>query len=244
MIKIAICDDEEIYRDCIFKELINIESRTTENFEIKTFSCGEDLCESLLTEHYDIILLDILMNGMNGLEVSERLYNLNNYSLVIFVSSFDENLRDLFGTKTIAFIDKPIDNSKLEVAINKALKIMKDSSNAYFYFEKNRTTQYIPLKSIVYFECRRNKVYICTEKYTEDFTGTITAVWDQLKDTNEFIMPHKSYIFNLAYINIKSDKVIIRTLNSSFNIGKKYKEDTIERYSKIVEERWKRGVHN
>ncbi len=239
MITIAICDDEEKCRMDLLSALDYIEDNSNEKFSVESYSSGESLLEALNVKKFNIILLDILMEkGMDGLEVAKQLKMIGEDSLIIFISSYDERVKELFGMKTIAFIDKPVDINILEKNICEAINILKSSKGEYFYYKKSRSIQYISMDDIIYFESRRNRVSIHTNKYAEEFVYTISTVWEQLQTTDKFIMPHRSFIFNLKYINIKSDKVIIRDTGREFNIGNKFKEDTLHRYSKFVEKRW------
>lgn len=238
MLKIAHCDDMEQDRNNILFALSQIEEKWNEKFDIKSFSSGEDLCADIEKNHYDIILLDILMNGIDGVETAIRIRNNGDESLIIFISSYDERVKELFDFGTIAFIDKPVDINQLEKALIKANDIIKKKNDIFFSYEKNGVTQHLPINDIVYFESKRNKIYIQTNKNMESFYGTVTSVWQLLKGNRQFIMPHRSFIFNLKYVIIKSDKVIIRSSGEEYNIGLKYKENTQERYLDYIEKRF------
>lgn len=97
--------------------------------------------------------------------------------------------------------------------------------------------QFVQLKDIIYFESSRNEITIHTNKGEETFYDTLADVWHKLKDTNHFIMPHRSYIFNLRYITLRSNKILLKQRNEVFNIGDRYKADTEERYLKYIEMR-------
>ena len=237
MLKIAYCDDLERDRNNIMNILSYIEDKWKEKFEISSFNSGESLCENIVNKHYDIILLDILMDGIDGIETATRIQTMGKDHLIIFISSYDDRLKELFDFRTIAFIDKPIKTEELERALQKAYYIIKKSNDRLFAYNIKGTIQYIPIKDIVYFESHRNKVVICTHKNSITFYETLSTIWLKVQGTGQFIMPHKSFIFNLSYITLKSDKVIIRNTNESYNIGKKYRADTEERYLKYIRKR-------
>lgn len=56
---------------------------------------------------------------------------------------------------------------------------------------------------------------------------------------NQFVMTHRSFIFNLKYITVKSEKIIIKDTGEEFSIGEKHKADTQERYKNYIEKWWK-----
>lgn len=237
MLKIAYCDDMEQDRDYIMMVLTQIEQKWEEEFEMSTFSSGESLCEAVQKNHYDVVLLDILMNGIDGIETATRIRAMGEESLIIFISSYDKRVKELFDFRTIAFLDKPIDMSMLETALYKAYSIIKKENDNVFTYRRQGSVQYIPIKDIVYFESRRNEITIHTIKGNESYYSTLVSVWDTVKKFDHFIMPHRSFIFNLNYISIKSDKIYIRESGETFNVGSKYKGDTHDRYVAFLEKR-------
>lgn len=120
MLKIAYCDDAEADRKRIMCSLSRIEEKWRESFKIVPFSGGEELCEDIAENHYDVILLDILMNGIDGIETANRICSMGVESLIIFISNYDDRIKELFSFRTIAFIDKPVEVDKLEEALQRA----------------------------------------------------------------------------------------------------------------------------
>ncbi len=76
MLRIAYCDDMQQDRDAIMTALTQIEVRWKEEFKTFSFTSGEKLCESMKEFHYDVILLDIQMKGIDGIETATRIRNL------------------------------------------------------------------------------------------------------------------------------------------------------------------------
>lgn len=114
---------------------------------------------------------------------------------------------------------------------------MKDSEKIFTLSSKS-STKYIPIKDIIYFESRRNKIIIHTIKGQESYYNTLISVWQSVKNLNTFIMPHRSFIFNLTYVAVRFNKIIIKKTEEIFNIGEKYSNDTRCRYMSFIEKRW------
>ncbi|WP_409967800.1 LytTR family DNA-binding domain-containing protein [Bengtsoniella intestinalis] len=237
MLKIAYCDDMKKDRDSIMISLGQIEDKWGEEFEITSFSSGESLCDSIAKNHYDIILLDILMNGINGIETATRIRAMGEESLIIFISSYDERVKELFKLGTIGFLDKPLQTGQLEEALLHASSILKKDESVYFTFNKNGSTQHISIKDIIYFENYKNEVILHTLKEDMRFYDSMKSVWEKLQSSDRFIMPHRAFIFNLGYVSIWIDKVTLKTTGVTYNIGNKYSGDTQIRHMKFLEKR-------
>ena len=91
--KIAICDDEKIYLDKLFSDLKTLEEYKDE-FNITAFTAGEELLLNYTAGTYDIIVLDIEMKTINGMEVAEHIRKLDSDVTIIFLTNYES-----FATK-------------------------------------------------------------------------------------------------------------------------------------------------
>lgn len=219
------------------KALTQIEEKWEEKFQMNSFSNGESLCDAIQKNHYDIILLDILMNGIDGIETAMRIRSMGEENLIIFISSYDKRIKELFDFRTIAFLDKPLDVSSLETVLARAYSIIKKDSENVFTYSIQGSIQHVSMKDIIYFESQRNEIIIHTTKGNESYYNTLTSVWSIVKKFDQFIMPHRSFIFNLNYVSIKSDIVFIKKSGETFNVGGRYKTETHDRYIAFLEKR-------
>ena len=105
--RIVICDDEEKVR----KALVNKVSILFPDDEVKGFASGDDLLSS--EEQPDILLLDIKMPGMSGLEVARKLRIKNERMVLIFVTGEEEYVYDAFDVQAFHFLVKPISEDRL-----------------------------------------------------------------------------------------------------------------------------------
>lgn len=237
MLKIAYCDDKKRDRDEIMYALTQIENKWGKEFELVSFSNGESLCAGISSNHYDVVLIDILMDGIDGIETASRIRAMGKENLIIFISSYDERVKELFGFRTIGFLDKPLDVNKLEKLLSEACLILNKDKMNMFAFSTCGSIDYIPINDIVYFESMRNEIIIHSHRNEQRYYDTLSSVWKKIEPTGQFVMTHRSFIFNLKYISIKSAKVMIRETREIFNVGKKYKADAQQRYVQYLEKR-------
>lgn len=238
-IKIAICDDSEQDRTMIQNALIEIQIKLNTDFDTTYFTSGEELCENVKTNSYDIILLDILMSGINGIETANRVKLLTDDSLIIFISSYDDEVKELFGSRIIGFIDKPIELEKLQKRIEMAKDIIVSNNkevDIYTYTIKGKTFS-VPINEIMYIESKNHNILINTTKDEIVFYGTMKTLWNDLKDNVTFGYPHKSFIVNFKYSIIGTSTIEIKNKDISISIGRGAKDETFERYSLYLKER-------
>jgi DNA-binding NtrC family response regulator len=117
---IAIIDDE--------LEILNVLSRylsRNPNFSITTYSNPVSALNSMENVEYDLVLLDIMMPEMNGLEVLEKLKNKNKEQKVMMMTAYSTLDKVLKSHKEGAtnYVMKPFDS--LQILENKILEVLK-----------------------------------------------------------------------------------------------------------------------
>jgi two-component system response regulator AlgR len=73
----------------------------------------------------DIVLLDVRMPGIDGLEVARQLASLEEPPAVIFTTAFDEYALQAFDSQAVAYLLKPIRAEKLKLALTKAGRLTR-----------------------------------------------------------------------------------------------------------------------
>jgi len=118
--KILIVDDEE---DMIWSLKRNI-NKDRLHVEIFTAGSGEEALNVLSSNHIDLVLTDIKMPGMSGLDLLLEVKNRFPYTLVIIMTAFpsSEFKREALLSGSLHFIEKPFDIKELRNLIRQALR--------------------------------------------------------------------------------------------------------------------------
>jgi len=120
-LRVLIVDDEPPAR-----ELLRAILAETDGFEIAgEAENGQRALQLCGTLQPDIVLLDVRMPGIDGLEVARHLAVLEAPPAVIFVTAFDEYALQAFESEAIAYLLKPIRAEKLRAALAKAGRLTR-----------------------------------------------------------------------------------------------------------------------
>lgn len=230
MMKMALCDDCKEDRVSILDCLARLEEDRNLLFDTSIFEDGQSLCESIKENSYDVILLDIMMTGLDGIETARRIRSMGEDSRIIYISSHDERLRELLRVGAIAFLDKPIKYSDLEHVLLQAWQMIQEEKETIFCYRKNGKPYFIPIRDILYFESNKNLVIIHARKVNISYTQSLIHIWEEVKQYDVFVMPAKSYIVNLKYFYLNQNTIQLGKNKESINIGRAYKEETMNRY--------------
>ena len=117
--RVLIVDDEQPARERL-KQLLDDES----DYDcVGEAANGSDALKLSTQLHPDIILLDIRMPGLDGIETAHHLNALENPPAVIFATAYDEYAVDAFDARAVGYVLKPVRRSKLVAALEQASRL-------------------------------------------------------------------------------------------------------------------------
>lgn len=121
-ITLSVVDDDDSVRTAL-KRLLK-----TLGFNVKTFRSAEDFLDSGLAKRPDLLILDVRMTGMSGLELQRKLIEQGSDIPVIFVTAYDDvdARRTAMEDGAVAFMQKPFDEKILIAAIQRGLSRQPD----------------------------------------------------------------------------------------------------------------------
>ncbi|MBP5597088.1 MAG: response regulator transcription factor [Pseudobutyrivibrio sp.] len=200
--RIAICDDDISFTSKL-EDIISREcAKNGKKTEIDVFFDGETLVKSIENGHrYSMIFLDIEMKRMNGIAAARRIRQLDRYTLIIYISSYDDYLKELFEVEPFRFISKPIQLEQLQRYCAEAIKKIEGMNNLFVY-NYNKEEYSVPIKEIVYFESNKRLIDIHMNDGTvRSFYGKLNNIEKEIQKINKhFIRIHQSFLVNYSYI--------------------------------------------
>ena len=201
--KLGICDDEAVVHHQVKEYINDIDFGIP--LEVTDFYNGEALIES--ASQIDILLLDICMPGLDGIEVGRKLKGNVNIGKIIMLTSMLERSPEAFEIEAYRFITKPIDRKKLVNVIREAIDTFVGCTPIEVYLDnqkycfQQRQIRYISKLT------SRTEVIIGRESFQ---SGMTLAEWGSVLDSRMFLQVHKSYIVNLSQIEQIEDKLTLK----------------------------------
>ena len=197
MIKTAICDDDPAFTGTVQTFLEQIADQFRLSIETNIFLSGNSLMEEYKDGvHFDLIFLDIEMNGMDGIETAKQIREVDYHVLIVYISSYDEYLRQLFEVEPFRFLKKPVSYEDFLQVFLQARKRITAMQNDFFCFHAGKTISKIPCRDILYFESSGRKVILHTLWHSYEFYDKLNHVEENLKDFH-FARIHKAYLVNI-----------------------------------------------
>lgn len=203
MIRIAICDDSSTQTRIVEKLLEKYQAeRPGMLVQSHIFYSPDVLLENVSSGAiFDLLLLDILMPGLNGIELAREIRKHMDGTAIIFMTISSDHALDAYGVFAVQYILKPVTENKLFPVLDAVMPMLKQDKERYFFLSAPESDYKIPFSSIVYVELnnRRLCVYLdngstlCGKYLRAPFTEAITP----LLEDSRFINPHKSFVLNI-----------------------------------------------
>ena len=188
--KLLIVDDEPPARERLRRLLAEIG-----DFEVVgEAGNGEQALEPLRRAAPDIVLLDVRMPGIDGLEVARHLATLEDPPAVIFTTAFDEYALEAFESEAVGYLLKPVRKEKLAHALAKAARISRAGCSRW----RRRRASSIgatrsargSASSCASFRSRRSSIFTPTRSTSRSSTASgESLIEDSLKTLAEEFAP-------------------------------------------------------
>jgi len=226
--KIYICDDEEK----ILQDLSALVIACCPDSRIWTFSSAIELVKNLSKQDCDILLLDIDMPEMNGMEAAQRLLKLQKKPILVFVTSHDELVYESFQYHPFGFIRKRFYKEELPKLLEECMEELKKQVR-HFCFRGDGKNIRLLLSDIFYFEADGNYLKVFTKQNHYRFRSTMTAAENTLQSCG-FIRIHKGFLVNqemVKTINAEETELLDGT---RLPMGKAYVESARRRIMRYM----------
>ena len=154
MLNIVICEDEieqqEILKDYLEQILNEIDIK----YEILIFNSGEELFK-IYPNNIDIFLLDIQMDGLNGMEVARKIRQIDKKEVeIIFTTSLIEYIQEGYEVRAYRYLLKPIKLENLKKHIILCIEELTKNKESYIAVNEKNNTCKVKISEITYYKRR------------------------------------------------------------------------------------------
>lgn len=205
VLNIAICDDDLAFLTLMRITLKNICSKIGITPDMRLYSEPLELIDSLSEPDNttEVLLLDVDMPQMSGLELASRIRKTDNDIIIIFVSSHDQYVRESIEYLPFRYIKKENLESELYAAIQAAsLKISNSPRNSCIIIKTSTQQFKLRKKDIIYIELVDRKMVVHTSKIGDIvIRASMKEIMSQLNN-KYFFQLHPGCIVNIKYIAV------------------------------------------
>lgn len=236
MIRVSICDDDVNILEVVTEMVEQMLHERNSTVQIKTYLSGEQLLfETEDNQCFtDILIMDIIMNKLNGLDTCKELRKRGFDGTIIFLSTSKNYAIDAYEVGAVSYVMKEdLKTGKFEHAFHKALELSKHEASQKMMILNNKTVYSLDLRNIIYFESNLKKVIANEVDQSYTFYGKFEDVATAVED-KKFIRCHKSYLVNCAYVKSFSPTEIVCTGGTILPMGRTHYKSFKEAFLKYL----------
>lgn len=207
--KIAICDDEYIHRKILLQYTEKLFSKDI--YEILEFDSGENLLANYPND-LDILLLDIQMLGINGIETAKKIRLFDTKVIIIFTTAISDFMQEGYEVRAFRYLLKPINYSDFSKHLIQCKSEIIKNKEKYISIKEisEGKTIIVPIDSILYIEVECRIALIHTDINVYKTRESIKNLEVQLTEYS-FFRCHRAYLINLFKVNaINKNSVFIK----------------------------------
>lgn len=205
MLRIAVCDDNSQDIKTISALLhAYFQARPDLLGQVTVFAQGEALL-TLPTEelNFDLYLLDVLMPGINGIQLGHRLRERVKGVEIIYLSTSDDYAVDSYEVRAFFYLRKPVEEEKLFEVLDRAVEKLKQRQDSSIIVHTAQGPRRVMLEHIRYVErVGRIMRYHCTDSTVD--SQTIRASFKEmaapLLADHRFCLCGASFVLNFQHV--------------------------------------------
>jgi DNA-binding LytR/AlgR family response regulator len=200
--KIAICDDDKKERDRLVSFFHAYSLQTGISFSLNHYENGFYLLDAMETGNtFDLIILDILMPGMNGIQTAKQIRHSNEVVKIIFLTSSSEFAVDSYAVGAYYYLLKPVEKNVFFEIIQRFLRTVNPEEAESIILHDGKSLKRILLSDLVQCEIQQRTILFKLANGASIQTiGTLSELERELLRFPYFTKPHRSYLVNVHHI--------------------------------------------
>ncbi len=198
--KIAICDDDR--RDLLQIASLLESYRRDRKVELTyvSFQSATELLASMDSSDYELLLLDMLMPGINGMQAAREIRESNSRIHIVFLTSSPEYAVESYSVRAHYYLLKPASEEKLFPILDRLLDDFKKPEDS-LRIKTHSSVFSLPYGKIEYMEVSAKKLYFyLADGGTREVTGSLAGFEQALLRRPGFMKVHRSYLVNLQWV--------------------------------------------
>lgn len=228
--KIAVCDDEKEIREDIAHKIRLLYPGT----DIFLFQSGTGLLQA--EDTFDIIFLDIQMDGIGGMDTARQLRKKGCDAVIVFITALKEYVFQAFDVDAFHYLVKPFDKAKFYEVLHAAVlrkqtelkSVSAGKEEKSISLKIGRVTSKIYIKDIIYAEVFNRKIVLHTTDGEFEFYGRMSELEKELGE--DFFRPHRAYLIQLRYVSKYDAASILLENGQTIIMAKQRYEEFVKKY--------------
>lgn len=197
-IRIGIIEDDPASAQLIVDYLKRYQSEFNQEFTVSLFDDGETLVERYKPT-YDILLMDIEMARMNGLQAAKKIRERDDSVVIVFITAAPQYAISGYEVQALSYVLKPVPWFAFSQELKRSIDAVRRRSDDSMLVETGTNQMRVLLSDILYIESIRHTIIIHTFDGKLSITGTLKELETRLAE-HDFFRSNSCYLVNLRHV--------------------------------------------
>ena len=224
--RFAVCDDEAELRRDISDRIAAL----CPGASVTEFSSGSELLAGV--GGFDIIFLDIGMDGLDGMQTAKKLRQNGCLAAIIFVTAFEDRVFDAFDVGAFNFLVKPVSAQKFAEVLKKAMGMIDVTSDRFIAVKSGGVSTKLALSEIMYAEVFDRILILHTVSGKVEYRGRLNEFEKCTDET--FFRTHRSYLINLRYVERYTSSEVTMENGDRVLLAKQRYSELVKAYLRYI----------
>lgn len=198
MYRIAVVDDDREFSAKLREYLEQYAKENDETFEIEVFYDGAEILKDY-TPRYELILLDIEMPAVNGMEAAQKIREMDESEVLMFITNMAQYAIHGYSVGALDFVMKPISYYPFSMKIKRALKRVQKKEIPTILLTTSDGVKRLKVSQIYYVEIQGHMLHYYTEEGEFVMRGTLSSV-EKMLPSSLFAKCNHWYLVNLMHV--------------------------------------------
>lgn len=231
MMRVAIVDDEQSVRYRLSEYIRRFSEESGIKMETIPFSSGQGILKDY-SMSYDIIIFDIDMPGINGMDTARELRKIDQNVTIIFMTNIAQYAINGYEVDAVDYIIKPVSYYDFSMKFHRTVAKAAQKKEHLLKIETGDGVRRIRMAAIIYVEVQSHYLYFHCIKNTYKTRGNMQDAQRELSKYS-FVQIHRSYMVNLRYVEkVKGNEITVK--EKILPVGRAYKETVKQSYMQYI----------
>lgn len=235
--RVAVCDDDQGALSIIASSLKEVFATHGVDATMSLFSSAVELSSLMPVRRYDLLLLDIDMPELDGIEFAHQLREAHDKVDIMYISNREDRVFDSLRVSPVGFIRKSRFLEDMSEVVGTYLAVRRDRSRQSVVVLRDHDSVHpVQVEKIVYIEGQRKQqlVHVEGRERPISLTRTMAELEEELSGEG-FIRIHKGYLVNYRFIQVIEGGDVLLTNGERLPISRRKEREAKERLLELVQ---------
>lgn len=233
--RVAICDDDKRQLNTITQLLDCYPSPVGSPVRYDVFNNGLDLIQAIEVRNYDVLLLDILMPQLSGIDIARDIRRTNDQLPIVFLTTSPEFAVESYRVQAFDYLLKPIKQSDFYGTLDRISALHKNNLVNSITIHTSKAVYVLPFSQIVFLEIvNRTVMFHLMDGSVKEVAGRLSDYEETFLERREFLKIHRSYIINMDMMKTLDTKSFVALTGQRLPISRNLLHSVREKYTEYL----------